>query len=169
MSNASSASKSISSMFSSIRTTSCSGRRQPGQDRQGQDRHVRLLAQQGQAVVQAPERGREAGVDQADPCHWKARLGRLERFADWRRGSTRRWRSGSRIELVTSTRDGSPRDYRQDQIYDLISNGSDGGIAELLRMAGETCVGRRRRFLGRGVAVGPAIMPAASWLRPYLR
>ncbi len=63
------ASKSISSMFSSISDDLMLRRRQPGQHRQRQDRHVRLLAQQGQAVVESPERGREARVDQADPCH----------------------------------------------------------------------------------------------------
>ena len=45
------------------------GRRQPGQHRQCQHGHVGPLAQQGQAVIEAPERDREARVDQADPCH----------------------------------------------------------------------------------------------------
>ena len=56
------------------------GRRQPGQHRQRQHRHVRLLAEQRQAVVEAPERGREAGVDQADPCHvWTLGSSRTDR------------------------------------------------------------------------------------------
>ena len=109
MSNDSSASKSISSMFSSISTTSCSGGVSPASTGKASTGMFARLPRMRKAVIEPPERDREARVDQADPCHGRGPSGWFGRFADWRRESRRRSRSDRRLEIATRYGTGSDR------------------------------------------------------------